>query len=158
MVLEIPNLFGNTVDGAIKGSPLNGIIASPYGISLIIILLIIFIYYLSYHDEMGTKEIVGTLLYMILTVVGLIYIHDHAILTSQTELTTKAIPIVGAGAISSNKLEDKPQDINSMKLAEIQRALTGTNILPITGAADQEDDLSEDESDGESSGEYFVTS
>lgn len=152
MVLEIPNLFGNTVDGVIKGSPLNGIMASPYGISLIIVLTIIFIYYLSCHDEMGTKDIIGSFIYMMLAVIGLIYIHDHAI--SENPLTSpevkKILPVTGAGNNNLNNDVDKTE-MNNRLLNEIKGALGGNkqklNIMPSTSQQPQVSQNDDDDGD-----------
>lgn len=79
MVLEISNIFGGGVDTLTEGSPLLGIIKSPYGISLIIVIIIMVIWSMHNVDEDGYKNIIKSGLYMLITTVLLIMVHDHII-------------------------------------------------------------------------------
>ena len=80
MVLEISNLFGETVDGITgNDSPFKTIVSHPIGIAVIIVVLIVLIYYSIYDEdsEFSTNDIVKTSLYMITTTAIAIYVHDH---------------------------------------------------------------------------------
>lgn len=80
MVLEITNVFGGGIDSLTEGSPILSIIKSPYGISLIVVLIIMLIWYIFNGDEENTvKDIVKAGLYMFISTVLVIMVHDHVI-------------------------------------------------------------------------------
>ncbi len=79
MVLEISSVFGDSVDGITGGSPIGGILKSPYGMAFVIIVVIMFIWYIMQEDELCVKGVAKAGLYMFICSVIIVMVHDHLI-------------------------------------------------------------------------------
>jgi len=136
---------------------------------LIIVLTIIFIYYLSHHDDMETKDIVGTFIYMMLAVVGLIYIHDHAMNKDVSQEVKKVMPVIGAAQFPRVMEDPNTIELNKIRAALGNSTPTSTSVYAPTSVptsvvkqagadsdGDESDDDTEEANGGEVNNEYFT--